>query len=168
MKALTERSSMTTMNCIYRPLADTELRSYFSLWNSILEKISYFPYLAGRKFRWSSSFYSRIGHIVLICSKKKMLRIAASRIVASVQYKKWVWIESVNNEPKNPRSDECFSTSDSYISVTSANAGSLPRPAFIFTTNVHLRPESGYFRFRQFFEWKWFGLHWRILSKPWI
>ena len=70
-----------------------------------------------------------------------MVRIAARRIVATVQNEKTARDWSASQFPRNSVCSE-HGAMESEVSIALQAAGPSPRPAFIGSANIDLRPES--------------------------
>lgn len=101
----------------------------------------------------SASEFARHVHPVFFdCPKKKMLRIAARRIVAFVKNANPFRNGTERNEPCYPTGNVRLFFSpcnDAKLAVSSPSSASFPLPAFIGLADSHLLPKSFPVRIRQ-------------------
>jgi len=87
------------------------------------------------------SFFKHVSHVVRIGSDRKMRRIAARGIVATVKNQCSTWNRPNTQNPSSAVGVNCnLANSTLNQAVTRSGFGSVPKPAFI--TPLHLRPES--------------------------
>lgn len=89
-----------------------------------------------------SSLICRILGIFFECSAKKMIWIAAWRIVAAVKYISSQWYRSIGQFVRNSVG-RCELGIDSHRSVSFFTSATRPLPALIWIFNVHSFPKSG-------------------------
>lgn len=143
-------SNYTPASVTNDPLNSTQrkwvaLRKQFTR-NSFSILLSYLLNLIDRQFSIAIIFES-VTPIGLWCSKFKMMRVYAYRVVASMQYVKtssWIALVDLIRKTRSEIYFEVSSTSADTELSTSANHSSDPRPAFINTSFVDVTPETVY------------------------
>lgn len=111
-----------------------------NLWNIALFK---FSTDVTRPFNhWLPSFSHGVPHIVVICSEKKMFRIATSWVIALVAHLYAFWNLTICQNPCQSVSFLLPKLNASKKSIPTTINGSGPIPAFIWTFFIHLIPKS--------------------------
>jgi len=99
-------------------------------------------------FIWSfglSTFANHIVNVIKVCTKKKMSRITAKPIVASMKNMQVIWDRSICQGPSNTVRT-LWSAIDGHCSIAMTTYTGLPNPAIVRSSLIHSGPKATFDR----------------------
>lgn len=129
---------------------DRVLFSYF-------KDIAFTKFCCGRISSFSlilSSFFYHVGHVVFVCSKKKMIRSNAKSIVTFMTNKKVFLNFSIMNYPRKSMSKIMAIFSNAKLAISRIKLSSGPFPTFMKWDEFNFIPKSFHKMTLLFFEIK--------------